>query len=140
MTKYWIAVASKNHVMYGASHGIVMAGHGKRSGIARMHKGDGFIYYSPRVTFEGKEPLHAFTAIGEIVDDTIEQVEMGPDFRPFWRKGLYRKTGEVPIETLIQKLTFIRNKQSWGAVFRFGLVEIPEEDFGRIESAFDALP
>lgn len=140
MTKYWIAVASKNHVMYGAAHGIVMANHGKRSGIAWMHKGDGFIYYSPKVTFEGKEPLRAFTAIGEIADDTIEQVEMTPDFKPFQRRGLYRKTGEVPIEPLIGDLTFIRNKQSWGYVFRFGLIGIPEQDFRRIGHAFDTLP
>jgi len=140
MTKYWIAVASENHVMEGAAHGIVMAGHGKRSGIARMHKGDGFIYYSPKVTVEGKEPLRAFTAIGEIADDTIEQVEMTPDFKPFRRRGLYRKTGEVPVRPLVKDLTFIRNKQSWGYVFRFGLIEIPEQDFLRIGHAFDTLP
>ena len=138
--RYWIGVASKNHVMHGVSLGIVMTNHGKRSGIARMHKGDGFIYYSPKVTFEGKEPLHAFTAIGEIADENIFQAEESPDFRPFRRNAVYRKTGDVPIEPLVPGLSFIRNKQSWGYVFRFGLVEIPEDDFRRIEKAFDALP
>ena len=137
--KYWIGVASKNHVLYGVSRGIAQTGHGKRSGIARMHKGDGIIYYSPKVEFEGNDPLHAFTAIGEIEDDEIFQVEESPDFKPFRRRAYYRKTGEVRIEPLLQDLSFIRNKKSWGSAFRFGLLEIPKPDFDRIAEAFEAL-
>ena len=136
--KYWIGVASKNHVMYGVSRGIAQTGHGKRSGIARMHKGDGIIYYSPKMTYEGNDPLHAFTAIGEIADDEIYQAEESPDFRPFRRRAQYTKTGEVKIEPLISELSFIRNKKSWGAVFRFGLLEIPKADFDHIAAAFEA--
>jgi hypothetical protein len=140
VVRYWIVVASKEHAMMGASSGFAMAGHGKRSGLARMHKGDKIVYYSPKVEFGGDEPLHAFTALGEVEDEEIYQVEMSPDFKPFRRKVRYAKTGEVKIVPLIRDLDFIKNKKLWGSVFRLGLVEIPEPDFKRISDAFDALP
>jgi len=66
-------------------------------------------------------------------------VEESPDFKPFRRTVPYKKTGEVSIGPLIQDLTFIRNKKSWGYVFRFGLQEIPKEDFDRIAEKFPSL-
>ena len=136
--KYWIIVASEDHVMRGVSLGIAQAGHGKRSGLARMHKGDMIVYYSPKTRFDGGEVLHAFTAIGEIVDDEIFQVKETHDFKPFRRKVQYTKIGEVRIEPLVQDLTFIRNKKSWGYAFRFGLLEIQKDDFDRIREKFPA--
>jgi predicted RNA-binding protein len=138
MKKYWIIVASEDHVMRGVSLGIAQAGHGKRSGLARMHKGDMMVYYSPKAGFDGSEALHAFTAIGEIADDDIFQVEETQDFKPFRRKIRYLKTGRVRIEPLVQDLTFIRNKKSWGYAFRYGLLQIQEDDFDRILEKFPA--
>ena len=135
--RFWIVVASREHVMLGVSGGFAQANHGRRSGLARMHAGDGIVYYSPKVSFGGNEPLHAFTAIGEVADEKIVQVEMTPDFVPFRRKVKYRYTGEIPIEPLVADLGFIRNKNSWGYVFRFGLLEIPQADFELIMREFE---
>lgn len=135
--RFWIIVASREHVMLGVNGGFAMANHGKRSGLSRMHAGDRIVYYSPKDAVGSSEPLHAFTALGEVADDTIEQVEMSPDFRPFRRRVRYQYTGIVKIEPLVAGLGFIRNKNSWGYVFRFGLLEIPEEDFRYILSAFE---
>ena len=135
--RYWILVASREHVKLGVTGGFAQAGHGKRSGLARMHAGDRIIYYSPNLEFGGTEPLHAFTAIGEVADDEIIQVEMSPDFKPFRRSVRYLRTGEVKIGPLINDLQFIRNKKSWGYSFRFGIVEIQQQDFERIERAFE---
>jgi len=137
--RYWILVASGEHVKLGVSGGFAQAGHGKRSGLARMHAGDRIIYYSPKIEFKGTGQLHAFTAIGEVADDEIVQVEMSPDFKPFRRNVKYVKTGEVKIEPLISDLEFIRNKKSWGYAFRFGILEIRQPDFERIEKAFSIL-
>lgn len=136
MTRYWIAVASKNHVMRGVTRGFAQSGHGKRSGIALMHPGDRILYYSPKIEYEGKEPLHAFTAMGVVADEEIFQVEESPDWKPFRRRVRDLWTGEVRIEPLIGKLSFIKNKAKWGSVFRFGLVEIPKEDFEQIVAEF----
>jgi hypothetical protein len=35
---------------------------------------------------------------------------------------------------LIDDLTFIKDKFHWGAPFRFGILEIPEQNFRRIAS------
>ena len=130
-------VASREHAMLGVKGGFAQANHGKRSGLARMHAGDGIVYYSPKVSFGGNEPLHAFTAIGEVADEEIVQVEMTPDFVPFRRKVNYRYTGEIKVEPLLDDLGFIRNKKAWGYVFRFGLLEIPQPDFERILREFE---
>ncbi len=134
--RFWIVVTSKEHVMLGVAGGFVQAGHGKRTGLARMHAGDAIIYYSPKVAYGGDESLHAFTALGTVADNDIVQVEMSPDFKPFRRNAKYQYTGEVKIEPLIPDLHFIRNKKSWGYAFRFGLIEIQKDDFERIEMVF----
>ena len=38
-----------------------------------MRKGDTLIYYSPRQTRAGGEPVRAFTAVGVVADDEIVQ-------------------------------------------------------------------
>jgi len=129
MPKYWIVVASKNHVMHGVTLGIAQAGHGKRSGLARMHSGDGIVYYSPKVSYEGNEPLKSFTALGIVEDEEIYQVEESPDFKPFRRRVKYIATKDVVAAPLVNDLKFIRNKKAWGYVMRFGLIGIPFDDF-----------
>jgi hypothetical protein len=135
MTKYFIGVVSREHVQLGVKAGIAQIGHGKRSGLARMHKGDWFIYYSPKVALDSTEKLQAFTALGQIADDEIYEAEVSPTFKPFRRKVNYQKIQEIPITPFIEKLSFIKNKKSWGYVFRYGLVEIPKEDFDVIRQA-----
>jgi predicted RNA-binding protein len=135
--RYWIIVASQEHVKLGIAGGFAQAGHGKRSGLARMHAGDRIVYYSPKIAYDKNEPLHAFTAIGEVADEKIVQAEMSPDFKPFRRKVTYHETRVVKIEPLINDLQFIRNKKSWGYAFCFGLLEIGQPDFERIEQAFE---
>jgi len=129
MIKYFIGVVSKEHVLLAVKNGIAQIGHGKRSGLARMHKGDFLIYYSPKIAMDSNEKLQAFTALGEIVDDEIYQVTMSSKFKPFRRKVKYLPTAETPIAPLIEKLSFIKNKKQWGYIFRYGLVSIPKEDF-----------
>jgi hypothetical protein len=124
-------------VMLGVKGGFAQAGHGKRSGLARMHAGDRIIYYSPKVALGGDEPLHAFTALGEVPDEEIVQVEMTPDFKPFRRNVKYLYTGDVKIAPLVKDLQVIRNKKSWGYAFRFGLLEIQKDDFQLILQEFE---
>lgn len=102
--KYFIGVVSREHVMRGVTMGIAQIGHGKRAGLARMKQGDWFIYYSPRTALGSGESLQAFTALGQIADDEIYQVEESPTFKPFRRRVKYEKVSEVPIQPLIDKL------------------------------------
>ena len=129
--KYWIGVASKDHVLKGQQLGIAQFCHGKQSAAKRLHKGDYLIYYSPRITMEGSTPCQKFTAIGYVRDDLTYQVEMSTDFKPFRRNIFYfpNQIEDVSIKPLINDLSFIRNKKSWGMTFRTGLIEIDAISF-----------
>jgi hypothetical protein len=142
--RYWIIVASKDHVQNGVRAGIVQANHGKAAPLKRMHVGDGVLYYSPKVEFGGNEKLQAFTALGEVSGEAVYPFDMGGGFIPWRRDVKYLQVTDVPIQPLVPDLTFIRNKESWGYLFRFGFFEIPGVDFDLIaaqmlkEKAFHA--
>ena len=132
--RYWVIVASKNHVMNGVRWGIAQANHGKAAPLKRMRVGDGVLYYSPKVEFEGNEKLQAFTAIGEVTGETVYQFDMGGGFVPYRRDVKYSECVDAFILPLIPALTFIQDKKSWGFMFRFGFFEIPKVDFDLIAS------
>lgn len=132
--RYWVIVASKNHVMNGVRWGIAQANHGKAAPLKRMNVGDGVLYYSPKLEFEGDEKLQAFTAIGRVTGETVYQFDMGGGFVPYRRDVKYMDCVDAPIQPLIPALTFIENKTSWGYLFRFGFFEIPKVDFDLIAS------
>ena len=130
--QHWVIVASKNHVMRGVQAGIAQANHGKAAPLKRMSRGDGIVYYSPKLKFEGNEKLQAFTAIGHVVGESVYPFDIGGGFIPYRRDVKYLECVDVPIQPLIPALTFIENKTSWGYLFRFGFFEIPKSDFDLI--------
>lgn len=128
--KYWVSTVSKEHVMIGVEGGFCQVCHGKRTPLARMHKGDWLVYYSPKDSLGGKIPCQSFTAIGQIADENIYAFKMSEDFVPFRRDVEYLKdTKEAPIHPLLEKLSFTKGQKSWGMVFRSGIFEITRDDF-----------
>lgn len=135
MTRYWIGIASRDHVQNGVRGGFLQLGHGKLAPVKRLQKGDYIVYYSPRKTFPDGEPLRAFTAIGMVLDDEPEQVEQTANFHPNRRRVRYLKSREAPIAPLLPELSFTRERKNWGIVFRRSSVEITEDDFAIIRGA-----
>ncbi len=131
-TRYWLIVVSRDHVEIGKRLGIVQANHGKAAPMKRLRPGDMVVFYSPKLRFEGKEPLKRFTAIARVKEGDVYQGDMGAGFVSFRRDADYLPCDEVDALPLIPELTFIRNKSAWGYVFRFGFLEIPKEDFETI--------
>jgi len=111
--KYWIVVVSKDHLARGVEGGFMQANHGKEGPLKRLIEGDWVIFYSPKKTYHGNEPLQAFTAIGQVSDDKIYQHKMADDFIPHRRNVKFYKCEETPIAPLITNLAFIVNKKSW---------------------------
>ena len=128
-TKFWVGVASKEHVENGVKLGICQFCHSKISPAKRLQEGDFVIYYSSKVSMENSELYQKFTAIGEVIDDVPYQVDMGSDFKPYRRNIKYLNACHVDIKPLIPILSFIKNKTSWGYVFRYGFLEIDQESF-----------
>ena len=129
MTRYWIGVASKEHVERGVQGGFAQVCHGKAGPLNRMKQGDWIIYYSPTLRFGEKISCQCFTALGKIKDKDPYLFPMSDEFTPWRRDVSFTKIKEVPIHPLIDSLSFIKDKKKWGFPFRRGCFEIPKEDF-----------
>lgn len=132
--KYWVIVASKDHVRQGMAEGIAQACHGKSSPLRRMRKDDAVIYYSGRQTLGKPGKCQEFTAIGKVTDDEVYEVRVSKDFCPSRRRIEFMPCTDVSILPLIDDLDFIKDKKSWGYPFRFGFFEISQNDFNLIAS------
>ncbi|WP_221393666.1 EVE domain-containing protein [Dyadobacter sp. NIV53] len=133
-TKFWIIVASKDHVKSALLQGIAQACHGKVSPLKRMRKDDFIIYYSGKHFLGRPEVCQEFTGIGKVMDDEIYQFRASGDFCPSRRNIEFLPGKDVSILPLISGLNFIHNKKNWGYQFRFGLLEIDRHDFELISS------
>jgi len=138
--RYWIGVASKEHVALGVAGGFCQLCHGKAQPLRRMSVGDWIIYYSPKVVFGEPTPCQAFTAIGEVVGSEVYPIEMFPGFVPYRRDIRFLSASETPIRPLLEHLSFIADKRRWGYAFRFGHLPIPKADFERIAKAMLGSP
>ena len=134
MTKvrYWIGVASREHVHLGVKGGFGQFDHGKLAPARRPSQGDWVVYYSPKLKFGEAEPCQKFVAIGQVIDGEPFQVEQFPGFKPWRRQIRYERVVEANIHALIERLSFIKNKTKWGAAFRFGFLQITKSDFTAI--------
>lgn len=133
--RFWIGVASHEHVVNGQKLGICQFCHGKQAPAKRLKKGDFIIYYSPRTLMHGGETCQSFTALGRVVDEAPYQVAISADFQPFRRNVSYFDTRSVPIRDILSQLVFIRKKESWGVVFRYGFFSIDAGSFDVIARA-----
>jgi hypothetical protein len=111
--RYWVVVASCDHVRKGVEGGFAQA----------------------CLRFEGEEPCQAFTALGQVVDAPVEHVDMGGGFKPFRRAVAFVPCRDVPIRPLLGRLSFIQDVQRWGYIFRRGYFEVPEADFRLLHGA-----
>ena len=133
MTKYWIAVASADHARRGKA-GFMQVNHGKAAPLRRISPGDGVAYYSPTVTFGGKDKLQAFTLLGRVKPGDIYEGQMG-DWVAHRRDVDWADAKEAPIAPLLDQLDFTAGKTNWGYQLRFGVFEITEHDFELIAKA-----
>jgi EVE domain len=127
--KYWIGVASKEHVQRGVDGGFCQLCHGRAQPLKRMSVDDWIIYYSSKEKFGEATPCQQFTAIGQVIGDEAYKFEMAPGFIPHRRDVNFLKSKSIDIRPLIGQLSFIKDKTHWGSPFRFGYLQIPREDF-----------
>lgn len=132
--RFWIAVVSKEHVLKGVEGNFMQACHGKKAPLLRMKAGDGFLFYSSKISMNSNDKCQSFTAIGEVQDENIYQFKMNESFFPYRRNIKFFESNEISILPLINKLEFIIDKTHWGYYFRYGFLEIGEKDFNFIQS------
>lgn len=133
--KCWICVVSKEHALRGIAGGFIQACHGKKNSLKRMKVGDYITFYCPNITFLGNDKYQKFLGVGHVNDDKVYQFSMSDTFHPFRMNVKYLNDSamlEAPIIPLINSLEFIKDKQHWGYMFRFGHFEISKTDFDKI--------
>ena len=137
--RFWIGVASRDHVTIAVKGAFVQLNHGKKAPLGRLKAGDGVIMYSPRTAHPDGEPLQAFTAIGTVVTGDVYQVHVTPDFQPHRVDVQFVPSKEAHIKPLVEHLSFVTSKSRWGAAFRFGLVKVSARDFALIAERMGAV-
>jgi EVE domain len=99
-----------------------------------MSAGDWVVFYSSKERYDGTERCRKFSAIGKIKNGPVYQVRTNENFAPFRRGVEFYPCSEASIEPLLPLFSFIRGKKSWGYLFKFGLIQIPRQDFLPIAS------
>ncbi len=134
--RYWIGVASRDHVHRGIAGGFCQLDHGKAAPVRRLSPSDGIVYYSPRTALDGGEPVQAFTGIGHVAPGEPYMGNMGGGFLPTRRDVAWAKDArDAPIRPLLDRLSFTRGRSNWGIVMRRGLFSIDAQDFAIIAAA-----
>jgi EVE domain len=136
--RYWLAIACREHVLRGIEGGFCQVCHGKGAPLRRMKEGDGLVYYSSKERMDDGMLCQRFTAIGQIAEGGIEQVQMSESFCPFRRAVSYYASTEASILPLIADLACMPDKKRWGYPLRYGLLEISKADFQYIAEAMCA--
>lgn len=134
MVKYWLAVASAEHIRRGRTEGFMQVNHGKLGPLKRMKPGDGIVYYSPSEKMGAKDGFQSFTAIGTLKDGEPYQGYMSEGFQPFRRDVAWLDGQEQPIKPLLAQLDLTRDK-NWGYSLRFGVLALSAADFTTISDA-----
>jgi EVE domain len=137
--KYWVGVASADHVQAAVAGGFVQLGHGKSSPVLRLKPGDLMAFYSPRSQLQAGVPVQSFTAIGRVRDREPYLYPQTPSFSPTRRDVTYFKAQAAPIGPLLGELSFIHPGTNWGLPFRRGLIEMSEQDMRVVANAMKAL-
>jgi EVE domain len=138
MTKYWIGVASHDHVRAGTAGGFCQLGHGKAAPVRRLSPDDRIIYYSPRERTHDGARIQAFTAIGKVGPDEPQPHDMGGGFVAHRRNVIWFEASDAPIQPLLSQLSFTRDRPQWGIVLRRGLFAIDRKDYDIISNAMGA--
>jgi EVE domain len=133
MEQYWLGVVSRTHVERAVAGGFAQVCHGRAAPLRRMRPGDWLVYYSATEEMGGGERLQAFTALGQLVDDRIYEVELD-EWRPHRRAVRYEAVGRVPIAALAPQL-HLTAQPHWGVALRRGHLPLDAHDFQLIAAA-----
>ncbi|CEG57936.1 EVE domain-containing protein [Legionella fallonii] len=137
MNRNWLAVASAEHVRHGRQLGIMQVCHGQLAPLRRLKSGDYITYYSPTITFRGKDKIQSFTALGRVKYGEPYQVVMTAGFCPYRLDVDWFPTQEASIIPLLNTLELTKGRMNWGYPLRFGLVPLSEHDMRIIAQAMN---
>ncbi|GAB2594539.1 hypothetical protein Aab01nite_83060 [Paractinoplanes abujensis] len=124
----WVSTVSLDHVEVAAAGGFTQADHGANTRLRRLRPGDHIVFYSPRTTMIGGDPVRRFTALAVV---TGAEPYQAPS--EHWRLACtFEPVTPIEVKPLAGALSFISDPAHWGLPFRRGLFTIPADDFAVI--------
>jgi len=145
MAKYWIGITSQQNLAANRKINFPVAGFSNhlRKRVRQVEPGDKVLAYV--------EGLYRFAAICEVTSKYYydDKNKIWPEDSDTWpcrfktRPLLVLPDNEMlDVKKLVPQMTFITPRQKatkWGLALQQGLIEIPEEDFGLVESEMRKL-
>jgi len=131
----WVGIASRERVTAAVLGGFCQLNHGRKAPVRRLQPGDYIIYYAPRERTRAGDVVQAFVAFGKILPGEPHRADASNRFRPFRRYAEYSAGADAPIRPLLQKLSFARDRVSWGQSVRRGTFKIEPDDLKIIANA-----
>lgn len=135
MTRYWIGVAAGRHVAAAVQGGFAMFSHGRHEAAKRVQPDDWVAYYAPREGMNEGAELRAFTAIGRVLPGDAAERQMLPGVTGWYRRMRWLDATPADIYPLLDRLSFVKDRQHWGMYFRKSLFKVDLEDFALIAEA-----
>lgn len=131
--KYWVTVASHDHILMGIKGGFAQACHGKAGPWRRTQPGDWLICYSPKERYECEIPAsntnkyQKFTAIGQVLSSA--------PYEGMVKKGVTYHRVDVDFIKQYKEVPWdeVKGQIKFAGLLRFGFMEIDEDDFALIK-------
>jgi hypothetical protein len=124
--RFWVSTVSLDHVETAAAGGFTQADHGANTRLSRLRPGDSLVFYSPRTTMLGGDPVRRFTALAVVTGSSPYRDPVSHH----WRLSCsFTPSTPVEVKPLAAELSFIPDAAHWGLPFRRGLFPIPEADY-----------
>jgi predicted RNA-binding protein len=109
----------------------------KKGRLKSFQVGDLITFYVPRDSLASSRKIRKFIGVAEVKGVGYESDT------PIWKNGLFPQRiqmeplseGSCDIGPLIERLTFIKNKKSWGGTFLSGILRVPLQDFKIIQES-----
>ena len=135
MSACWIGVAAGMHVEIAVRDRFAMFSHGRHDAVKRVRPGDWVAYYSPREGMKDGAELRAFTAIGTVLDGDPAEREMMAGLTGWYRNMRWLDAEPAGIYPLLDRFSFVKDRQHWGMYFRKSLFRVDAADFALIADA-----
>ncbi len=137
---HWIGIVSADHVRTAVDGGFAMFAHGRHSAAQRVKPGDRVAYYSPRERMGEGEEVRAFTALGLVLEGEPAERQMVPGATGWYRRMRWLDCKPADVYPLLDRFSFVKDRQHWGMYFRKSLFAVSEHDFALIAEAMGVQP
>ena len=134
---YWIICITKDNLDICFRQKVIGFVESKRKRLKSFQSGDLITFYVSRISLASNTKIGKFVGLAKIEGKSYQSTE------PIWKHGLFPQRIAIEllgqkscsVKSLIEDLTFIKNKAHWGAAFLAGIIRVSPGDFEIIQKS-----